>query len=447
MRKHIGSLTCAAIFCLAAALRIYTFVFPHNHGDQIIYAALAQNIAENNSYNLLSTEIVKTNISGYSFFSYNHCEKNSPRSIANLFKKGGADLYSDNLFYRPPLFPFTIRLLSFNRQILSFAINNLFRAQNVSWKSCRLKPYGKYFELWLKKQTVDNLFLIATKQLPVTFPSFLGSLLIFAGVIYLANSFSKTAAVWAALIAAFAPVDIFCATRVLSDSMMTGFLLWSFIFAVKCQGKKSFFLSLPLILAAVYTKESAAVICSASFFIIAIKNKKAKKFLFLSAFSFACFIPWLIILFLKNGSHLSVVYHHAPLRAYWYTGAFSRNYFFHFYFPFYLYPVLLFSIVYYFSAFTQKDFRRNFLVVVPIATLIIITILQQKECRQILPAYPFLYVSAALGLEKFREKINARFQPAAGFVIILLIILMSAYHAFMKISPSLFGNAGGIFLT
>ena len=83
---------------------------------------------------------------------------------------------------------------------------------------------------------------------------------------------------------------------------------------------------------------------------------------------------------------------------------------------------------------------------VPLVTLVIITLLQAKEFRQILPAYPFLIIASAYGLEKLRKKININFQPVAGYAIILLIIFAVGFYAFNKISPSLFGNAGDIFI-
>jgi len=438
MSKSTFYLTLIAIFFIAIILRAYTFVFPHDHGDQIIYAALAQNIADGKPYNLLKTGFSKTNISGFAFINYHSVTTNN--SIAQLYQRIGVNLYSDNIFYRPPLFPFFIQL--FNQPILSFDLpRKRFRSSN-------------FFFLWLKKQSFENLFLIAKKQFAVTFPSFFGSMLILFGVIFIASRFSKFTAVWAGLITALAPVDIFCASRVLPDSLMTALLLWAFIFAIYASQKLNIIFAMIIMLTSIYIKESAAIIFFAAFFIIAIKNKYSCKLFILSFASIIFILSWVFILFINNGHYLSRTYSHIfstvlvsqPLQTNWYNAISSRSYFYHYIFPFRLYPVLFFSFLYCYHAIKEKKIWQNYLLIVPLITIIIISAARLSEARQILPAYPFLFIATALGLEKFRKAMNSHFQLAAGFVIILSIIIFSAYLAYIKIYPSLFCNAGDIFI-
>ncbi len=216
-----------------------------------------------------------------------------------------------------------------------------------------------------------------------------------------------------------------------------------------------------LIVLAAAAKETSIPIITAVLFICSVKNDNKKLFFTLIAFTLLCICVWCLILKINNGYWLPTTWKFnlniAALNWFknnnsitsdtlWYKLTTQRSKFFHFYMPFILYPVLLFSIIYYIDIFKKEKPWQNFFLVVPILSLIIITVLHANEFRQILPAYPFLIISSAYGLEKFRLKINNNFQPIAGFVIIVFIILATGIYAFSKILPSLFGNAGDIFI-
>ena len=457
MGKWKFILAVTLIIALAISLRIYSFVFPHDHGDQIIYAALAQNIADSKPYNIWSTKIVKTNLLNLNFLSYKHC-KNPNLSIGNAFKNGGINIYEKKLFYRPPLFPFLIQSTKYvdcNQHIFSFELSIMRHS----------KRPDIFFKSWIKKQPFENLLFIAKKQLPIALPPFLSSLLILTGIIYLSNFlFDKYIALWAGFIAAFSPVDIFCASRVLPDSLLTAFILWLLIFIIISFKNKNKFFLIPAFLftaLAIAVKETSVPIITGALLIGSYKNKNKRLLLTLIVFAFLCIGVWCLILKINNGCWLPAAWKFnlniANLNwfknnntnastALWYKLTTQRSKFFHFYTPFTLYPILLFSLFYYIDIFKKEKVCQNFIMIVPLITLIIITLLQAKEFRQIMPAYPFLIIASACGLEKLRKKINVNFQPIAGFVIILFIIIAVGIYAFSKIAPSLFGNAGDIFI-
>jgi len=364
--------------------------------------------------------------------------------VAGIFKKGGADIYGKKLFFRAPLFPVfcnLIRKLSGNENIQLFALPQL--------RVSRFRAF--YFKKWFHHQPFSSVFYIAYKQLPMILPSFIGSIMIVIGTIVLARQYSRVVALWAGLIIAFCPVDIFAASRVMPDAIMTAFLLWCFIFfktSLEPRKNKIIFLSLAFIMAAaaVYTKESAALIIAGSTSIVACKNKNKIIFLTLACFAIFCVFPWSLALYKANGQWLPKAYWQSLSTAQWYRVTSRRDFFFHLYEPFKLYPIMMFSAVYFISLFQKKMWWQNIFFSVPAVTLILMTLLRANEFRQILPAYPFLAVAAACGLEKLRGKINQKFMPVAGVVIVLLLIIVSAVFAFQKSSPSIFGNAGDIFI-
>ena len=73
------------------------------------------------------------------------------------------------------------------------------------------------------------------------------------------------------------------------------------------------------------------------------------------------------------------------------------------------------------------------------------TLMKAWEFRQILPAYPFLATAAAFGLEKWRQRIDKKFQPVAGVVAVLTAIALSAAWGLYLSYPSTVGGAGDIF--
>ena len=94
------------IIIIGGVTRSHTLLFPHDHGDQIIYTALADNIQHGRDYSLTCVAITSmpchipdTRLLGF-------LPAQSPtQSVAWLFKSAGADIYRESLFFRVPLFP------------------------------------------------------------------------------------------------------------------------------------------------------------------------------------------------------------------------------------------------------------------------------------------------------------------------------------------------------
>jgi len=431
------------IIGIAICFRVYTFIFPHDHGDQIIYAALTENINTGLPYNLSSVKLIQSKSGEISFIFFEPCNVSS-QSIAGIFKKGGADIYGEKMFFRTPVFPllcnFT-RMVSGNKRVQLLALPRL--------RFSRFR--NSFFKNWFHHQPFSNLIDIAYKQLPMTLPQFLGSIMIVIGTIVLARKFSNITALWAGLIIAFCPIDIFTASRVLTDSVMSACILWCFIFLKKANDSQKYKILFLLIafttaVIAVYTKESAVLIIFAASAVMAYKNKGKKVYLALAVLAIISIIPWMIALHSANGQWIPKAYWQSLATAQWYKITSQREFFFYFYKPFMLYPVLILAIVYFINIFQKKMWWQNIFFTLPAVTLIIMTLLRVSEFRQILAALPFLAIASACGLEILRKKIDQKFQPVAGIVIVLFIIIFSAVFAFQQCSLSLFGNAGDIFI-
>jgi hypothetical protein len=439
----------AGIIIIGFFIRAQTLYFPHDHGDQIIYTALADNIQHGRDYNLSCVAITSMacRVPDIRLLGFLPAQS-STQSVAWLFMSGGADIYRDPLFFRVPLFPIAIngcRKLTGSQSIRLISLTGMRTSGS---------PADYYFR-WYSSLDPGLYAAVAAPQLPAILPPLLFSILIIGFTMLWARQYSPAAALWAGLIIALCPVDIFAAGRIYPDSMMTALMLVSILMLTTACMKQNttsigtitrYVIAVISGIAAAYTKESALCLLFFTALVMSLNKLCRRACLIYCICLVISFLPWIWLMHIYNGRWLPLAHWITPASAYWYSVTSRRSALFHILQPVILCPVFLFGLAWFLSLFSRKKWWLDTGFLVIIITVSMATCMKAYESRQILPVYPFLATAAAWGLEQWRRYISRRFQPVAGYAAVLLVIGLSTGWGLYIAYASLMGNAGDIFV-
>ncbi|MFH1900664.1 MAG: glycosyltransferase family 39 protein [Candidatus Omnitrophota bacterium] len=428
-KKVFTFLAISLILFFAASLRIHTFYLPHRCTDQLIYTGLAMKLEKFGlkGYNLKGIDIARSKDGNFLAAVSSSKEKGS---LLGSLEQRGILFYSKGpLSHMAPAFSY---LLMISHKI--FSPNKLYSLVNKNlgpW-AIVLRP-----EIFLKTQFYAVWISFAFSLLLILMVFLLGRLF-----------FNEKIGLWASLLMAAAPLDIFTSQRVHQDEMVAFFsalcvlLFW--------YGRKKNSLSMAVLSGisagvAALTKGSGLFIIAAIFFsfvLVEIRYASSKR-----NFFHILFDKYLIIFILAAVSVCGFWYakitfiYGAP----WYVpcqpgiekldGYFAmlsqRSRFGQLYYFVYLSPLFIF--VYWESIKTlfEKMFTKERIILVVwfflFAALLIV--IQAREERYMLPAYPPIAILSSITLENIRIKLNRlnKLKHFGNIMIILIFSLTSAW--------------------
>jgi hypothetical protein len=435
-----------AVIAIALALRWHTLAFPHDHGDQLIYSGLADNLLHGRAYNLstvgmtVTPAIAGVRAGGAVLAGYRTAEQYA-ESLAASFAQGGLDIYDEPLYFHAPAFPALIAGLALLRDVPSVHVLSLPRMRQAR------TPAGVYRQ-WASRTPLRVKATLALAQLPATLPPLLASLVIVAATMLWARPDGGLSPLWAGLIMALCCVDVFAAQRVLADSSMTALMLVSLLClrgAVRRGSGTLLAVAIAAAVCATYVKESAAVILCVAALLMALLSTERHWYVAYAVAVGAALVPWLLILHHCNGRWLPVPpTPQLPATAYRLMTA-ERTLWRHAWEIPYLAPWLLIGSAWLLHRPRRLRGRMTMGTAVVVAVLALAPF-KAFEHRYFLPAYPFIAVAAAWGLEQLRARVNRQFQPVAGIALVVAIITATTAWGLAHAMPSIMGNAGDIFL-
>lgn len=422
-------LAISLILFFAASLRIHTFYLPHRCTDQLIYTGLAMKLEKFGlkGYNLKGIDIARSKDGNFLAAVSSSKEKGS--LLGSLEQRGILFYSKGSLSHMAPAFSY---LLMISHKI--FSPNKLYSLVNKNlgpW-AIVLRP-----EIFLKTQFYAVWISFAFSLLLILMVFLLGRLF-----------FNEKIGLWASLLMAAAPLDIFTSQRVHQDEMVAFFsalcvlLFW--------YGRKKNSLSMAVLSGisagvAALTKGSGLFIIAAIFFsfvLVEIRSISGKR-----NFFHILFDRYLVIFILAAVSVCGFWYakitsiYGAP----WYVPCqpgiekvdgyiamlSQRSRFGQLYYFVYLSPLFIF--VYWESIKTlfEKMFTKERIILVVwfflFAALLIV--IQAREERYMLPAYPPIAILSSITLENIRIKLNRlnKLKHFGNIMIILIFSLTSAW--------------------
>jgi len=403
------------IIFIAAIIRMPTFFLPKNNGDQIQYIALASKINQKglSEYNIYDIQCNLDKTKTYIIFY--------PLSNGNLinYYKG---YWREPLHHRPFLFPL---LISFSHNI--FSKGKTFKAINTNLKKDFLK---------IPKNCVKEQFYCAI--IP-----FLSSILFIYTTFLLGKTmFSEKNALLSSFIIAITPIDIFCAQKILADSLFAFLSTASVLLLILyIKSKKAIHLFLSGIFAGLsyLTRQNGLILMliSITVFIVASSHEIIGKKQALKAFLIHFLVSGLIssIWFAKLYAHYKTLLY-IPLKNHyqeikndkWFKILSKRPFYMYIINPLVQMPLYIFSFLN-FRYFKNLPIERKFNILILtswslilIAPLFFFSI--GKELRYILPALAPLSILSAEGIIYFYNELCKK-NRTAGKIIMLFTFLFS----------------------
>jgi hypothetical protein len=436
----------AVVLVLALGLRWRTLVFPHDHGDQLIYSALADNIRHARPYNLTCVGLAATPVAvaataddavllGF------RPPASSSNSLAAAFDEGGLDIYNEPLYFHAPGFAALVAGFSIVQGAAQIHVLSIPAMRQV-------RNPGQVYERWSRRTPLGDKLALARAQAPAVVPSLLASLAVVLMTMLWARTNGGLAPLWAGLIIALSPVDVFASQRVLADTTMVACGLGSVLLlrAALQHTRRAYFIAAILAAAcAVYVKESAAVILVLAAVLTAACTQPRRLYLLYACLVALTLVPWLLVLHSQTGRWLPVPpTPQLPASGYRLLTA-ERTFLKHAWEVVYLSPLLCVGVCWF--GYASRAVRTRMTLGMGIVLAVFLLAMAKAfEHRYLLAAYPFMASAAAWGLEQLRKWMNQRFQPVAGVALVLVLIAASAVWGLSRAWPSIMGNAGDIFL-
>lgn len=437
----------AFILLFAAVIRASTFYLPHNHGDQIVYLALAMKIDQSGfkDYNLLHTE-----------------------AITNDYYVGVVKI--------PAL---KGKLLEFAERdhVFHYSYNDL--SYIAPAYSCLLMLSHRLFDPHGLYQAVKfNLGAKALLERPIAFfkaqfyavwINFVFSLLFIFLVFLLGRAmFSRNIGLWAAFFIAICPVDILTAQRVWVDEMLAVLAALSVLFYWQARKEDSSILMLLSALCAgiaTLTKQSGFFIIAAiviSDYLIRMKQIKAKKdiwrwmfekkIIFFILISFLIASIWYTRVSLVYKTHWWYWPQPGPQAALprWEILLSRRPRISELYYFIYLVPIFAFFYLEMLRTVIKKMFsdERILCCVWFLVFALILVATSRKEERYLLAAYPAIAILTGAAMESIRTRFSSNNGLAnylGDITVGILLVLTGVWSVYIGLSFA-FNNAAIIVL-
>lgn len=405
---------------LAMMLRLPTFVMPHASGDQLIYSALAYGRAQGLSYNLDAVALARYDEGFITFVPAD----TGTLSVAALLYAQGITLYTSPLFFRAPGFPTLIGMAS-----------HATGQPLILWSH---SPRGSAATPWRVR---------AKRQFSAVIVSFLsGCILIIATLIW-ARYWSRMVALWAVLLLAVCPVDIFAAVRIFTDTPMTAGIVLSLCGAVgflRAQTRFARHSALILMIvagaAAAWCKEAALVILLPALCMGMRHTSYRRRYVCAIMCITLSIMPWLVYHYMYTGLWLPLPPAGSEARSALYATPLSLG----LVGAVILFPVGFFSVYGWRAAWARQPRAMQFSCIAVCMTCGIALVFHTHfEQRYLLPIYPFVVTWSACGCERVRQFLHTRrWSPVATVCVISGIIVAQALWGLYRAGHILWSHAG-----
>jgi len=381
-------------------VRIPGFFLPHNHGDQLIYTALAMQLDKTAGakYSLRGADM-KIRSDGHLFGLMPSAHGENGTLLAHL-----PAYYDSPLFHKPPLFSW---LLVYSHRI--------FAGHDPAYPLIHVVP-GMPLR-------VPVLIAAAPRQFYAQIVPFVFSITLIALTWMLGRmTRSSEAGLWAAAMIGFSALDILTAQRIWADDPAAVFTTAALIlYVVSCRRTSLLWPAAAGLAcaAAFWTKPLGALVWAALLgFEAARSQKKFSRWAVLFFAGCLPVFPWLWKIFQIYGSIWYIPAadpQNQPVDTLWYHLTTERSAAVYVLNPLVQTPLLVLAVGAFFVFFKRRLARQGmeerdllpWCVLVYTATLMLLPL--GRELRYLLPMYPLLAVMAAAGMTELKELLTRRY--------------------------------------
>jgi len=419
-----------AVLAFAVFLRLPTFALPHDNGDQVFYIGLAMKL-DNFGFSEYTLRRVDTRGNDFilGLFPAEEGEGNLLKGLA----KTGVTYYDEPLFHRSYGFPYTLML---SHRI--FYGGEPYLALKTTGRNEKGEVYSKDAgKTWFS-------------QFYAAIIPFLFSLLFILATYFLAKSlFSNKIALISAFLISISPIEILCSQKIWADTMLSFFVVSAVALFFLAKGKENPLFSFLAGIAcgiAVLVKQTGGFIVIAILIFHLWQNRSRvirpnevhrvlfDKYLLLLGLGLVitCF-HWFYAVTTTYGNPV-----YTPgqpgieQQASWFMFLSQRPRFLHLVSMPYMVPLFVLAYLAVLAGPFIKGFideKKAFLVIWALTFLGILMIMNTKENRHMLPAYPAIAMLSADILQRVGNFIDTKFKKYYGDVFIILVLIACAFYS------------------